>query len=111
MSRFDYGTSKFSLGRAIRGARVNRIRAATLEGWGAAVMDLEDELRRTKASLNQAERLLGLAGRIDGWGEEVEQFLTDKERQDDKNRSDSRNQSAQPAGLLGHSARHRGCDR
>ena len=36
--------SEFTLGQAIRGARVKHIRKADLERWGAGVMALESEL-------------------------------------------------------------------
>ena len=75
MTYFNYGTSKSTLGTTIRSARVSRIRAHWLEDWGKKVMALEDELETTRTRLREAERLLASAGRIDGWGEEVERFL------------------------------------
>ena len=64
-----YGTSNFSLGRAIWGARVNRIRAAVLQRWGAAVVALEDENTDLKAKL---ENLPG--GSPDGAWETVKRM-------------------------------------
>mgnify|MGYP001619051799 CR=1 FL=1 len=50
--------SEFTLGMAIRGARVNRIRAPILMKWGQAVMDLEAENAALKAKLEAYDHLL-----------------------------------------------------